>query len=69
MRIKNRRIYSRDQEFLVKLREEYTLYGGWDTKLEQGCLTIFAYKQKRPKKKKEDEKEPRNKRAERHARD
>ena len=56
MNIRNKRIYSKDQEYLVKLREEYTLYGGWDTKLEQGCLTIFAYKRKKPKKDKKDKK-------------
>ena len=47
MRIRNKRIYSTDQAWLVKLREEYSLYGDFPTKLEQGCLTIYA---RRPRK-------------------
>ena len=62
MKVKNKRIYSTDQEWLVKMREEYTLYGGFDTKLERGCLTIYAYKRKK-KKRKDDEKKPRRDRS------
>lgn len=56
MKIKNRRIYSKDQAYLTKLREEYIIYGGFDTKLEKGCLTVYSTKRKKPKKK--DEKRP-----------
>lgn len=67
MRIRNKRIYSLDREYLTTLREEYTLLG-FDTKLERGVLTIYALKRKKIKRDK-PEKEPRNKRAEKHSRD
>lgn len=60
MKVRNKRIYHKDQAYLVKLREEYTLYGGWDTKLETGCLTIYAYKRRKPKKKEEKERKKRD---------
>lgn len=55
MRIKDRKIYSTNQEYLIKLREEYILYGDARTSIEPGCLTIHAYRRKpkeTPKKKK-----------------
>lgn len=67
-KIRNKRIYSKDQAWLVYLREEYTLYGDFYTTLEPGCLTIYARKPQRPKKKKKHEKSERNKRAESAAR-
>ena len=44
MRTQAKRIYSKDQEYLVKLREEYTLYGGFETSLERGVLIIWPRK-------------------------
>lgn len=45
-KIKNKRIYSEDVEYLKRLREEYTEYGGWDTSLEGNTLTIYALHRK-----------------------
>lgn len=49
MKIKNKRIYSADQQWLSALQKEYIEYGNFPTKLENGCLTIFAAKPKRKK--------------------
>lgn len=69
MRPRNKRIYSLDKEYLTRLREEYTLLG-FDTSLERGMLTVYALPRKRKRKKKDErDHEPRNKRAEKHARD
>lgn len=66
-KIKNQRIWSDDQNFLKNLAEEHDKYLGrqYSLDLEKGLLVIFALPQK--KKKRDKEKEPRNKRVEKHA--
>lgn len=39
--IKKKRIYSKDREFLKRVQEEYTLLG-FDTGLDNECLTVFT---------------------------
>lgn len=53
MRPKNLRIYNKDQETLVKLREEYIMLG-YHTKLDTGVLTVLSLPPKKQKKKRED---------------
>lgn len=62
---KNQRIFSTDPEFLKRLLDEYTNYVGryCELDLTAGCLTIYARTPIKSKKKKND-KEERNKRAE-----
>ena len=70
MKIKNKRIYSTDREYISRLKDEYRMLGFDTDEGRGGMLTIFALRRKKVKKKKEEkEKEPRNKRAEKHARD
>ena len=47
MKPKNKKIYHQSQEVLTTLRSEYIMLG-FDTELENGCLTVFTL----PKKKK-----------------
>lgn len=70
MRIKARRIYNTDQSVLVELRKEYTLYGGFLTRLEPGCLIILPRKEGdgNKKKSKKKGKRDRNKRTEKYSR-
>lgn len=68
-KIKNRKIYSDDQEYLIRLREDYS-YIGYDTSLEDGELTVYAIPRKKLKEVRERTeagKEARNKRAEKHS--
>lgn len=66
--IKNLHIYQ-NQENLKVLRDEYKMMG-FDTELEDDRLVVFALRRKKEKKKKDEaaEKEPRNKREEKFAR-
>lgn len=66
-KVKNKRIYNTDPEVLATLRAEYILLG-FDTSLEDGCLTIYTRKRKKPKGQKRDKVE-RNKRTEKHNKD
>lgn len=60
-KIKNKHIHSDDQEYLKALQEEYRDYGGWDTELKQGQLTIFAINRKlKSRKEKKREKKSRH---------
>jgi hypothetical protein len=64
-KVKNQRIWSTDREFLTRLAEDFEFIGRpHRLDLKNGCLTVFALPQRKPKKKKQDEKSPRNKRAE-----
>ena len=49
MKAKNRRIYSKDKEVLVTLREEYIMLG-FDTSLDEGCLTVYTLPRKKKSK-------------------
>lgn len=49
---KNHVIYSTDQEYLERLREEYVDYIGRSGILEQGRLTIFALPRRKASKRK-----------------
>lgn len=64
MRVRNKHLYSTDQELLVTLRQEYIMLGFFTT-LERGHLVVHARRPPR-KAKKEHDKTPRNKRAEKH---
>jgi hypothetical protein len=64
MKPKNLKIYRGD---LVTLREEYTMIG-FDTSLDDGVLTVYTLKRKKPKSTDDKAKPVRNKRAESHAR-
>lgn len=55
-RARNLRIYNTDPEVLATLRSEYIMLG-FDTSLENGCLTVYALRRKKPKKK-DNEKRP-----------
>ena len=68
MSVKNLKIYRDNQEELVTLQEEYRMIGH-DTQLGRGVLTVFALRRKKQKPKAEDGNQPRNKRAESHAKD
>lgn len=63
-KMKNKRIYSDDAERLKTLQEEYT-NAGFDSQISKGCLTVFVYRRKKVKPKKEHE--DRNKRSEKFA--
>lgn len=67
MKIKNKHVYSSDQEWLQTLKEEY-FHLGFDTDLATGHLTVYTIRRKKPKAKDADGKPVRNKRAESHAR-
>jgi hypothetical protein len=64
-KIRNKRIYSDDTEYLKMLQKEYKDYGDWDTELNGDCLTIFALHRKYQRRKDgEGKKQERNKRNE-----
>lgn len=69
-KIKNKRVFSEDREWLKMLAEELELLGRhYRLDLNGGVLTQYALPPQKPKKKKEErEREPRNKRAESAAR-
>lgn len=71
-RIRNKSVYSEDREYLQRLANELDFAGRkpyYELDLKEGRLTQFVYPpHKQKKKKKEDEKAPRNKRAESAAR-
>lgn len=69
MRATNQKVYSDDRATLVRLQEEFRDYIGRDTELSDGVLTVFAIRRKKPKKRDDKDKGPRNKRAESHGRD
>jgi hypothetical protein len=71
-RIRNQSVYSQDREYLQRLADELDFVGRkpfYELNFSEGRLTQFVYPPRKPKKKKqEDEKAPRNKRAESAAR-
>lgn len=66
MKVKNKHVYSDNQEWLKTIKEEY-FHLGFDTDLSTGHLTVFTIKRKKLKVNDSD-KPVRNKRAESHAR-
>lgn len=64
-RVKNQRIFSLDNDYLLRLEDEYRNYVGryCELDLKNGVLTIYARTPTKPKKKKDD-KEERDKRKE-----
>lgn len=67
MKVKNKHVYSPDQEWLKTLKEEYTALG-FDTDLDTAHLTVYTIRRKKPKSTDDKAKPIRNKRAESHAR-
>jgi hypothetical protein len=70
-KIKNKRTYSNDREYLQWLADELEWIGGRPYKLDlkEGVLIQYALPPQKPSKKKDkNEREPRNKRAESAAR-
>lgn len=53
MRARNKKINSSDIEWLKTIKEEYEQIG-FDTALRGTELTVFVFKQKKPKKKREE---------------
>lgn len=54
MKVRNKKIYSTDAEYLKTIQEEYEMIG-FDTQLSRGTLIVFALKRRGKKKKREDE--------------
>lgn len=48
MKVRNKRIYSENFEYLKTIRQEYTDIG-FDTSFDSGVLTVYALKRKRKK--------------------
>lgn len=63
VKIRNHRIYSDDQEFLLRLADDYEFLGR-RYRLERGQLTVFALQTRRKRAKKDKDRTERNKRAE-----
>lgn len=69
MKIKNKSVYSDDREYLKRLADELSFLGRhYILDLKEGKITQLVYPPRKPKRKREDDKNPRNKRAESAAR-
>jgi hypothetical protein len=63
--MKNKSVYSKDREYLKRLADELTFMGRhFILDLKEGKITQLVYPPRKPKRKRDDDRQPRNKHAE-----